>query len=252
MVEQSNFEFRRRAIEPVVCLKTGWQLIKDQYWSFVGMSLVGIFIGSLVPFGIILGPMMCGLYLSLFERRRGAAVEFSDLFKGFDYFGQSVVATLLHMIPMLVILVPFYIAFYVAFFMAMADSRRSGGSPDPTRMFSLFGIFAIFGLFFLLFMIVLSVLFAFAYPLIVDRKLSGLDAVKLSVSAGLANFWQLFGLILLNGLLGLLGVLLCYVGVLLVLPVSFAAIAIAYEQVFGLSNQSLLQSQLPPPPPRFA
>ncbi len=252
MVEQPSVEFRRRAIEPVACLKAGWQLIKDQYWTFVGMSFVAILIGSLVPFGVILGPMMCGLYLSLFARRRGVTAEFGNLFKGFDYFGPSVVATLLHMIPIFVVIVPFYIVFYVAFFMAMADSRHGGGNPDPSRMFGLFGIFAVFWLFFLLFMIVLSVLFAFAYPLIVDRKLSGLDAVKLSVSAGLANFWQLLGLMLLNGLLGFLGVLLCYVGVLLVLPVSFAAIATAYEQVFGLAYQSSLKSQLPPPPPSFA
>jgi uncharacterized membrane protein len=73
--------------------------------------------------------------------------------------------------------------------------------------------------------------------------------VKLSIRAGLANFWRLLGLLLLNGLMGFGGVLLCYVGVFLVLPISFAAIAMAYESVFGLGE---FKPNLPPPPPTFS
>jgi uncharacterized membrane protein len=74
--------------------------------------------------------------------------------------------------------------------------------------------------------------------------------VKLSIKAGMANFWQLLGMLLLNGLLSLVGVLFCYVGAFLVLPIGFAAIATAYEQVFGLEEGGL-QPNLPPPPPTF-
>jgi len=42
--------------------------------------------------------------------------------------------------------------------------------------------------------------------------------------------------------------LLCYIGVFLVLPITFAALAIAYERVFGLGQ---FQPNLPPPPPTF-
>ena len=48
--------------------------------------------------------------------------------------------------------------------------------------------------------IIISVLFTFTYPLIVDRRLSGLDAVKLSAKAALANFWNLLGLLFLTKL----------------------------------------------------
>ena len=54
-----------------------------------------------------------------------------------------------------------------------------------------------------------------------DRRLSGLNAVKLSVRAGLANFWRLLGMMLLTGLLTFVGVLLCYVGAFLVMPDKF-------------------------------
>ena len=238
-------DFRPKAVEPVACIKAGWELIRSQYWLFVGIGFVGMVIGMVVPFGILLGPMMCGIYLALFKTKRGQPVEFSDLFKGFDYFGDSLIATLLHMVPMLVIFVPSYIIFYIGLFLIMTRN----GEPDPSALFSFFGLFALFWLVMMVLLILVSVGFTFAYPLIVDRRLSGLNAVKLSIRAGMANFWPLLGMLLLNGLMSFVGVLCCYVGAFLVLPIGFAAIATAYEQVFGLAGES--QPNLPPPPPTF-
>ncbi len=126
---------------------------------------------------------------------------------------------------------------------------RQGGEPDPSTLFGFFAVLIVFGLIMMVLIVLLSVVFTFSYPLIIDRKMSGLDAVKLSAKAALANFWPLLGLLLLNGLIGFAGVLLCYVGVFLALPVTFAAIAVAYEQVFGLGE--VQGPILPPPPPSF-
>jgi hypothetical protein len=240
-------DFKVKAVHPVECLKAGWELIKDQYWLFVGISVVGILIGGAVPFGILMGPMMCGIYLALLQRRRGQVVEFNLLFKGFDYFGDALVATLLHYIPIVVIVVPFYILMYVGMFLTMATSS---GEPEPAKLFGFLGTMMVLLIVMMVLVIVISVIFTFTYPLIVDRKLSGIDAVKVSVRAGLANFWGVLGLLLLNGLMGFIGVLFCYVGVFFVMPISFAAIAVAYEQVFGLGDgqPSVLT---PPPPPTF-
>ncbi|MDQ2921290.1 MAG: hypothetical protein M3R52_06745 [Acidobacteriota bacterium] len=242
----TTIEFRRNAVEPMECLKAGWNLIKNQYWLFVGITAVGVIIGSVVPLGILMGPMMCGLYLALFQTRRGQPIEFGTLFKGFDYFGDSVVATLLHMIPIVIVIVPSYILFYVGLFVMMG---QGGGEPNPGAMLGFFGFFAVFWLVMIVILIVLSVVFTFAYPLIVDRRLSGVEAVKLSIRAAIANFWRLLGLLLITGFMGFVGVLFCYVGAFFVMPISFAAIATAYEQVFGLGE---LQPNLPPPPPTFA
>jgi hypothetical protein len=37
----------------------------------------------------------------------------------------------------------------------------------------------------------------------------------------------------------------------LVLPITYGAIAVAYEQVFGLADPRELAPNLPPPPPAF-
>src|SRR5688500_6941259 len=100
-------------IQHVECSREGYELIRDQYWLFVGMAAIGVLIGNAVPFGILMGPMVVGLYMALFRKRRGELVEFGILFKGFDTFGDSVVVTILHMIPIAVIMFPAYIIFYV-------------------------------------------------------------------------------------------------------------------------------------------
>jgi uncharacterized membrane protein len=239
-------EFRRGAVRPTECLKAGYELVRSQYWLFVGICGVGMIIASVVPLGILMGPMMCGIYLALFKQRRGQPVEFGDLFKGFDRFGESLIAALLHMIPIFVILLPTYIVFYISMFAMMA--AQSGQEPAPGVLLGFFGFWGVIWIGLMVLMILISVGFTFAYPLIVDRQLGGFDAVKLSIKAARANFWSLLGLMLLSGLLAFFGILLCYVGWFLLMPITFGAIAVAYEQVFGLSE---FQPNVPPPPPTF-
>jgi len=239
--------FTPGAVQPMVCLRAGYDLIRDQYWLFAGMCFVAILIGSAVPLGILMGPMMCGLYVAIFQKHRGKQVEFGTLFKGFDYLGESIIATLIHVIPIIIVIVPFYIIFYgVLLFMI----PRSGGEPDPGTLLGFFGVFFVLLIIVMILIILVSVLFTFTYPLIVDRRLGGVDAVRTSARAALANFLPLLGLLLLTGVLGFLGMLLCYVGMFLVFPVTFAATSMAYEQVFGLKGEGPIVPG-PPPPPTF-
>ena len=57
-------------------------MVRPQYWLMVAVVLVGILIGSFAPMGILLGPMMCGIYLCLLGLMRGERIEFGLLFKG--------------------------------------------------------------------------------------------------------------------------------------------------------------------------
>lgn len=241
-----NIQFRTGVIKPVECVKEAWALIKDQYWLFLGIVFVGVFIGGAVPI-VLFGPMMVGIYICLFRRMRGEPVEFGTLFKGFDYFAQSLIAALIQMIPMVVIMVPFYLIMFV---LMMTSMPRGGGRMDPdetTRlMFTFFGFELVFVVAIVAVAIVVNIFFMFAFPLIADRDLSGLDAVKLSIKAGKANFGGIFLLLLLNAGLGLLGVLACYFGVFFIMPISLASHAVAYRRVFPEVSQNFGS---PPPPP---
>jgi len=237
-------EFSAQAVRPMECIKAGWDLIKDDYWLFFGISLVAILIGQLAPAGLLMAPMTCGVYFVLLQRLRGEAIEFGDVFKGFDYLGQSLIALLAHMIPALAILIPAVTILLLAG-MAAASAGEASSAGAILVVFV-----AVIVLLVIAVVVVVSILFTFTYPLIVDRRLSGIEAVRLSMKAGFGNFSGLFSLILLNVLMGIGGLLCCYVGIFFVMPIGFAATAIAYRQVFGLATPETF-NQGPPPPPRF-
>jgi hypothetical protein len=236
-------EFRSGVISPMECLKEGWETIKDSYWLFLGISFVAMLIGGAVPV-VLVGPMMCGLYMCLFAKMRGEPVEFAMLFKGFDYFMQGLVAAAIQTLPVIVIMAVGQIIF-VAFTLIIMPTERGEAMP-PVFFVGL----AVFVLFAMIVSFVMHALFLFAYPLIVDRKLSGLDAIKTSYRAVLQNLGGIVGLMFLIFGLSILGLLACYVGVFFVMPVSFAAYAVAYRTVFPETGSP--GGSAPPPPGSWA
>src|SRR3954471_15709790 len=98
--------FNPRAVQPIECFRAGWAQIKDRYWFFLGVTTVAMLLASLVPLGILMGPMMCGMYLVLFEHMRGRAVDFNLVFKGFDRFVESLIATLIQLAAIFLSMLP--------------------------------------------------------------------------------------------------------------------------------------------------
>ena len=243
-------EFQTNVIKPIECFREGWELIKNQYWLFFGITIIGILIGSFVPFGIVLGAMMCGIYYCLLAQMDNRKVEFGDLFKGFDHLLPSLIVVLVVIVPTLFLTIGLQIGQFILF-AQIQQTAKHGGDVWPL-FWTYFSVFGVVGLVFGLLMSCLHALIMFAFPLIVERKLSGVEAFKLSARAVLANLSGVVGLILLEFVAGLLGVLACYVGALFVMPVCYAAVAVAYRRVFPANNQPRGDNlNYPPPPPRF-
>ncbi len=225
-----SVEFQRTPIRPVDCLKASKELLGDRYWLFLGIGLVGILIGSFVPMGILLGPMMCGIYYCYFRRMRGEAIEFGMLFKGFDYFVESLVATLILMGATMVVMLPMYCLFFAGFMSFGADMERGGG--DEEAAMAMFGLMGVFYLLVMLLSLIVGVFFAFVYPLIVDRGLKAVPALRTSIRATWANFGGMLGLVCLLYLISIVASACCYVPVFFVLPFNLGALALAYRKVF--------------------
>ena len=226
--------FKRGAVRPMQCLREGWRLVKDNYWLFLGITLVGAIVGGMAPLGILLGPAFCGIHYCLLRRERGRHVSFDMLFRGFDYFAQSLIATLIMVVPMMLLIGASYLLFMVGIFGTIAAMPKPapGQPPDLSAVWIFVALVAAYTLAIMAISIVFNFFFFFAYPLIVDRGLSGFEAVKLSTRAAFGNFFGVFGVIVLTQLLGMLGALVCYVGMVFVLPITFAMVSIAYVQVF--------------------
>lgn len=243
----NNIEFNRNAVKPVECLKQGWTLIKDRYWLFFGIILVGLLIAGFGPFGILLGPMLCGIYISLFKKMRGENVTFEMLFKGFDHFAAGAKTGILQTIPFLIFVFILYIPLILYYFKYFSSLGR-GVRLDINEMFWGALMYEIPIYFFLIVgSVVIHVLFLFAYPLIVERNIKAIDAIKLSFRAVMGNISGLIGLMLLQTLLSIVGVMACFVGIYFIMPIYYAADAIAYKQVFPMQESF---SDGPPPPPK--
>jgi uncharacterized membrane protein len=186
------------------------------------------------------------VFLCLQQRQRNQPVEFGNLFKGFELFVQGLVVTVLKMIPIIILMIPYYI--FLVGMMAVTMPREHDTSPEAARTFmaSFFGFEIVFVLVIMVVSISIEIFFMLAYPLVADRKMSGLDAVKLSFRAGKANLGGILGLLLLNGVFAFVGVLCCIIGVYFYLPIGFAAQAVAYRRIFPDTGSAFPS---PPPPP---
>lgn len=220
---------RQVEIDPVGCYKQALELVSGKYWLLLGVSAVGMMIGGAVPV-VLIGPMMCGVYMCFLERYRGRDFEFDLLFKGFDLFVPSLIASLIMTGILMLVLIPVCILMFASAFMTIASSQAEGAQAVAPAIASLGAVFAV--LLFLALMVVVSAFFIFAFPLIVDRRLTGPAAIAASARAVAKNFWGVFGLTLIGMVLSLVGVLACYVGSFFILPISLAAMTVAYRKVF--------------------
>jgi uncharacterized membrane protein len=236
-----NIEFKTGVIRPIECFREGWELIKPHYWIMFAITLVGMLIGSAVPFMIVMGAMHCGVYYVLFRLSEGKPPEFSDLFKGFNYFLPALIATLILIVPVIV----FSLISWFSMMGVMFSMMDKGGRPDPSMIFTLYGVMIVEGLVFGVISSCIHAFIIFAYPLIVEHGLSGIEAFKLSARAAWANIGSVVGLILCQVGIGLVGALACGFGLYFTFPIMFAGVFVAYRKVFPPFNAP----NLGPPPP---
>jgi len=79
----------------------------------------------------------------------------------------------------------------------------------------------------------LFVAWFFALPLVIDKRLEFWPAMRLSRKVISKHWWKFLGFLLVLGLLNLAGLLACLVGIFVTLPVSFAALMYAYEDIIN-------------------
>lgn len=228
------------SIQPWNCIQESWRLIKDQYWLFMGIVLVGVLIMSVVPI-VLIGPMLCGIFLCYLKKMSGQPVQFEMLFKGFDWFVPSLIAALIISAISLVFVVPMY-GVMLAFMMTVIGSAESGDSQVMAKGMLVMMVLGYTVMYVL--MMLISMLFMFTFQLIVDQQCTATEAIRLSIKGVLRNFWGMLGLLLVNMLIGMGGTLLCYVGAFFVIPIVYGSIVIAYRRVFPAS-EGLMDAVVP-------
>jgi len=226
----SHLEPRKVSIDPIDLFKRSLALMGEQYWLFVGIALAAVFLGSLVPFGLLFGPMMVGLYMCYADRERGRQVEFGTLFKGFDQFVNTLIAMLIMVGLTLVVMIPLVLIVITVFFFGLQNNGGNG----LTASVILVLITCYLIMFLIVFLIQLP--FIFTFQLIADRDVTGPQAVSMSFKAIQKNFIGCIFLAFALALASMFASACCFIPAILLMPISFGVLFLTYRDIFGPSG----------------
>lgn len=194
---QSSFDFGRVMVR-------GVRLVVVEPWSIVGATwlICLVFVAlQLVPLlgwvaAMVIGPSLFGgLGYLLVRRFRGEPARVGDLFVAFN--DRATVMQL-----------------------AIAGAVVSLLVAAGILLLILPGIY-------------LAVGYTFTFVLVLDKKLEFWPAMELSRRVVHRHWFAIFFVLLLSAIIAMLGVLAVLVGVVVTLPMAFAAQMSAYEELFG-------------------
>ncbi|MBS1792596.1 MAG: hypothetical protein JSS81_02010 [Acidobacteria bacterium] len=223
-------EFRTGVIKAIDCYKEAWEIMKPQYWLLFAVVLVGAMIGGFTLY-ILFGAMACGMYYCFLRVIDGREFKFEDLFKGFRYWLPGLIVGFFIFVPLIII----YGIIYVPTLVTIA--RNPNIKPD--QLMTVMGTSFIIDIIFSIGMVCLHTLIMFAFPLIVDRNLSGVKAMTTSARAVWANLSGVAGLFGVGFLVSLVSMMACGVGIYFSIPLVFGATALAYRKIFPALELSL-------------
>lgn len=247
----NQINFNRGVVRPIQAFNDAGELLRGYYGSFLVITFIGALLmglGGMIPMAPLTPPLMCGIYLCLLNRVHGQNFDTSTLFKGFEYFGQSFIASLFYSLPMFIVSIVSSIVLQIGMggINYYIESLKLDKNPKPnieevlpgllTALGSFFGIFFVVIFATIVFAFVLRMIVIFAYPLIVEHKMDGMAAVKLSCRALMGNLFGVLALLILESFLIFAGIMFFYIGVIFLLPFIYAAWFCAYRRVFAQPN----------------
>lgn len=148
---------------------------------------------------------------------------------------------------------------------AVALRQLRGGRVEIGDMFSTFSLIlpglGFIGLMILLFipsmllfglpMLFIAPLLMFVPHLVTDRRMGLIEAVKASAAVVRQDYWWFFLANLVIGFIAGVGTYLCYVGILLSLPLYYTMLAVAYRDCFGIEDALSFKSEDTRPEPEY-
>jgi hypothetical protein len=196
---------RAPKLDVFTTVEKSWELLKGNFWPLVAATAAALIAQSLlnlIPFiGFIFGALLstvftAGLYLQYLKLMRGYRPQLGEVFSGFS----------------------------IAFIPLMLGGLVSS-------MLTVFGMILL-----ILPGIYLAVAWIFTSMLIIDRKYDFWPAMEISRRVVTAQWWRIFVLLILAGIIGSLGVIVLFVGVFFTIPIFFGSVAVAYETLFNPSG----------------
>ena len=211
-------------------MQRAYRMIEGQYLLFFGITLCALLIGSLGPFGILLGPMITGIYLCFLQKESGSPAKFETLFQGFEHFIPSLLVMITAMLCNLVVTVTVIALTFITVFFLMSAGGNGSDTAIPVSFIGL-GFTVAYGVL-ILASLLTFVPFAFSFQLIAEHKMSAVAAMQLSARAAWHNLFPLIAIYFCLSFFGFLAALLCYFPLFFLIPIQLGANFILYRDAF--------------------
>ncbi len=238
-------------------ISQGWEMYSKQMGNWLLISLI-VFLISMIP----IGPFYAYLIVSL---GIGSNSDPQDVMRAIQASGVNIIATFILSVMTALIQAFSYSGYYYVAMKQLRGEQFSvgdffAGMKNIVQVLIVTGILAaaqfVVGLIFCIgsiLSLVISVaamgLLLFTYPLIVDRNMGAIDAVKASLDVTKQNpvMFILFGIV--AHLVGGIGIVVCCIGVIFTAPLLITTVSCAYRDCFG--SPSNFDAYAPPPPPNY-
>jgi hypothetical protein len=201
-------------------IEKGFNLYRAHLGILLPATLIAILL-SAVTLGILAGPMLAGLLFITLALHDGKAPrpEFSNVFRGFDYFQNSLL---------------FVLGWGLA---TAAAAFIIGLVPGLGHLAALFLVYAV------------QAFLMFGLFLIVDRRMDFWPASLASIQLVKRNFWPFLGFSAVASVIGSLGVIACGIGLFLTASIQACILTVSYRELFPVGEPAFILDGEPTPPP---
>ncbi len=173
----------------------GWDLVKADLGTYILIALLYSLLGS-VP--LINGALIAGFHIFTMKKLMGRNAELGDLFQGFNFFLQALLASIV-----------------IATFVFLG-----------TLCLIIPGL-------------IIAAMYKFTFLFIVDKRMDFWQAMKASHTVVRNDYFGFTMFLILAFLVNVLGALCLFVGLFVTIPVTFAAITVAYREIVGFEPRAL-------------
>lgn len=218
---------RARPLDVFGCIGRSFDLWKTHLLPLVGVTalvFIAHFLAGMIPLAslVLTGVFFGGLYYYYLGKMRGEPRELGDAFAGFSKaFGPLAVCnlflTLIVMVVSVVLIVPWIII------LAMMGNGTIGNGALALVVPGMIVC--------ALPMIYLTVAWAFGFALIIDQGLSAWTALEVSRRVITKQWFRVFFVVFLGGIIASLGFIGLFIGIFFTIPIAIGALLYAYEDL---------------------
>lgn len=221
----------------------GFKLFNENMGNFVIYTLVFFAISFLLSFIPIVGqigslfitpPLTAGFYLAAHKTRKEGGAELGTFFKGFDFFVPLIMRSLATMGIAIILMLPFILLIYNSDFAAWMTEYAA--TNDPTLLESFPGLPKWYAFITLIPLIYIGISYLFADMFILFNGAHFWDAMESSRRLITKNWFSVFFLAIVGGVIVMVGFLLCGVGALFTVPAYMCIVYLAFMTITKLDE----------------